>query len=116
MVNVGRLRIEQTGIFLNESNLLNGHLPPKELLLETHDFPCPYTFKVIGESGDEFVQNIVAAVRFGMKYDFDPPFQTKQTAAGRYVSLTFEPVVENPDQILAVYAELQQQQGVILLL
>lgn len=98
------------------SGLLKSHLPPRELLLETHNFPCPYTFKVIGESNEEFVQNIVAAVRLGMKYDFDPPFRSKETAAGRHISLTFEPVVDNPDQVLAVYAELQQQQGVVMLL
>lgn len=95
---------------------MNSHLPPRELLLETHEFPCSYTFKVIGEASEGFVQNIVAAVRLGMGYDFDPPFHSKETAAGRHVSLTFEPVVNNPDQILAVYAELQQQQGVIMLL
>ncbi len=92
------------------------HLPPKELLLETHTFPCPYTFKVIGESSDQFIQDIIAAVRLGMEYDFDPPFQSKETAAGRHISLTFEPIVSSPDQILAVYAELQKQQGVIMML
>lgn len=98
------------------SSSLKSHLPPRELLQETHDFPCPYTFKVIGESNESFVQDIIAAVRLGMSYDFDPPYVAKETSAGRHVSLTFEPVVNDPDQILAVYAELQKQQGVILML
>ncbi|MBL4883500.1 MAG: DUF493 domain-containing protein [Planctomycetaceae bacterium] len=85
-------------------------------MLETHEFPCPYTFKVIGEANDGFVESIVAAVRQGMNYDFDPPFQSRETSGGRHVSLTFEPVVDSPDQILAVYAEVQRQEGVIFLL
>ena len=33
-----------------------------ELLERTHDFPCPYTFKVIGKVDNGFSARVVAAV------------------------------------------------------
>jgi len=95
---------------------MKSHLPPRELLDATHQFPCTYTFKVIGEANEKFVQNIVAAVRSGMDFDFDPPYESRETRGGRHVALTFEPVAETPDQVLAVYKQIQQTEGVILLL
>lgn len=95
---------------------MKSHLPPKELLEATHDFPCAYTFKVIGSSNDVFVQDVVAAVRRGLSLEFDPPFQSRETAGGRHIALTFEPIAHDPEQVLAVYAEIQKTEGVILLL
>lgn len=95
---------------------MNSHLPPGELLENTHQFPCPYTFKVIGEQREDFVENVVSAVRKGLELEFDPPFQSRESSGGRHVSLTFEPVAENSQQVLSVYAEIQKVEGVILLL
>lgn len=92
------------------------HLPPLELLEATHQFPCPYTFKVIGEANERFVQDVVGAVREGLTLDFDPPYQSRESSGGRHIALTFEPVAESPEQVLAVYACIQQTEGVILLL
>ncbi|WP_237227144.1 YbeD family protein [Rubinisphaera sp. JC750] len=95
---------------------MKSHLPPRELLDATHQFPCTYTFKVIGESNEKFVQNIVAAVRAGLGLEFDPPYRSRETRGGRHVALTFEPVAETAEQVLAVYQNIQQTDGVILLL
>lgn len=95
---------------------MKSHLPPKELLEATHEFPCPYTFKVIGKANEKFVQDVVAAVRTGLALEFDPPYQSRESSGGRHIALTFEPITHNPEQVLAVYAEIQQTEGVILLL
>lgn len=95
---------------------MKSHLPPKELLEATHEFPGPYTFKVIGNANEKFVQDVVTAVRTGLSLEYDPPFQSRQSSGGRHIALTFEPIAESPEQILAVYAELQQTEGVVLLL
>ena len=58
----------------------------------------------------------MGAVRLGLSLEFDPPFQSRETAGGRHIALTFEPVVDNSEQVLAVYAEIQKTEGVILLL
>ncbi len=95
---------------------MKSHLPPLELLEATHHFPCVYTFKVIGVSSEEFVEAIVDAVRTGLELGFDPPYHSRETSGGRHIALTFEPRVQNAEQVLAVYAELQKKEGVVLLL
>ena len=39
------------------------NLPSAELLEERHEFPCPFTFKIIGTADDNFTARIVAQVR-----------------------------------------------------
>tara|TARA_E500000305_G_C3953762_1_gene203509 strand:- start:468 stop:755 length:288 start_codon:yes stop_codon:yes gene_type:complete len=95
---------------------LKNHLPPQDLLEATHDFPCPYTFKIIGLANESFIQDVVSAVRKGMQFDFDPPYESRESSGGKHIALTFEPVAENSTQVLSVYSEIQTIEGVILLL
>lgn len=91
-------------------------LPPIELLESRHSFPCPYTIKVIGKAGDNFLARIIAAVRDELGLDVDPPMKLKTTAGGRHVSITLEPVVETAQQVLALYSRLSQTTGLVMLL
>ena len=51
-------------------------LPAIELLENTHTFPGPYTFKVIGRAERGFVARAVAAVRDELDHALDPPYKT----------------------------------------
>jgi len=82
------------------------NLPSAELIENTHEFPGPYMFKVIGRSGDGFVALVVAAVR-----EVDPPYRVRETAAGRHIAVTVEPQVQNAWEVLAVYQRLGQLPG-----
>jgi putative lipoic acid-binding regulatory protein len=86
-----------------------------ELLENTHHFPCPYMFKVIGRLENGFVARVVAAVRVALAQEADPPFKFRQTAGGRHVSVTLEPVVQTSRQVLTVYHRLRQTQGLVML-
>lgn len=88
------------------------HLPSAELLENTHDFPGPYMFKVIGRSqGGCFVALVVAAVRDELEGEVDPPYRVRETAAGRHIAVTVEPHVQNAWEVLAVYQRLGQLPG-----
>lgn len=87
-----------------------------ELLESTHSFPCEYTFKVIGLAEANFVGRVVQAVRRVLPEDVEPPFYTRQTASGRHVSVTIEPTLDGADEVLAVYRELANLQGLELVL
>ena len=87
------------------------NLPSAELLENTHDFPGPYMFKVIGRSQDGFVALVVAAVREELEGEVDPPYRVRETSAGRYVAVTVEPHVQNAWEVLAVYQRLGQLRG-----
>ncbi len=88
------------------------NLPSAELLADTHEFPCPYVFKVIGRSRDGFVALVVAAIREELEEEVDPPYRVRETAAGRHIAVTVEPQVQNAWEVLAVYQRLGQLPGI----
>lgn len=91
------------------------HLPAVELLEATHQFPCTYTFKVIGKVENGFSARVVAAVRDALHEPIDPPFRTRESVGGRHVAVTLEPTVFTGEQVLAVYKRLQGLAGLVML-
>jgi putative lipoic acid-binding regulatory protein len=85
-----------------------------ELLESTHQFPCPYMFKVIGRFENGFVGRVVAAVREALAQEADPPFKVRQSAGGRHLSVTLEPVVHTGQEVLAVYQRIRGMQGLVV--
>ena len=85
-----------------------------DLLNATHDFPCPITIKVIGESADGFVGRVVAAIRDELDFEVDPPFKTRETKKGRHVAVTLDPHMETAYDVLAVYERLRDVRGVVM--
>jgi putative lipoic acid-binding regulatory protein len=71
-------------------------------------------FKVIGRVENGFVARVVAAVRDELSQPADPPFKLRQSAGGRHVSVTLEPLVQTGHEVLAVYRRLKQTQGLVM--
>ncbi|HLN32453.1 MAG TPA: DUF493 domain-containing protein [Gemmataceae bacterium] len=90
-------------------------LPAIELLENTHEFPGPYLFKVIGLVDNGFVARVVAAVRDELAQEIDPPFKVRQSTGGRHISITLEPTVQTAHQVLAVYRRIRQTAGLEVL-
>ena len=93
-----------------------GVLPSIELLENTHHFPGPYIFKVIGKAEDSFVSRVVAAVREELEQTLDPPYTFRQAIGGRHVAITLEPTVETAWQVLAVYQRMRSLAGLVMML
>lgn len=87
------------------------HLPSVELLENTHQFPGPYTFKVIGRVEAGFVARTVAAVRDQLDGEVDPPYRTRETSGGRHIAVTLEPQVQNAWEVIAIYQRLSLLAG-----
>lgn len=87
-----------------------------ELLERHHRFPGPYAFKAIGECTQVFIARVVAEVRGELGTEADPPYYIRESAERRYVSVTIEPMVDSPQQVLAIYSRLGQLDGMIKLL
>lgn len=90
--------------------------PALNLLESQHAFPGKFLFKVIGRTDDQFVERVVATVRLALEHDFDSPWELKETANGRHVSVTIEPWVESAEQVLVVYDSVRQLEGVVMLM
>lgn len=91
-------------------------LPTIELLEQTHVFPGPYMFKIIGKSDNGFVARAVAGVRDALAAPIDPPYQVREAVGGRHVGVTLEPTVQNADQVLAVYRRIRSLAGLVMVL
>jgi putative lipoic acid-binding regulatory protein len=71
---------------------LMSSLPPRELLDAMHQFPGKFVFKAVGKADVDFVTEVISVVREVLELEFDPPFETRETPAGRHVAVTVTPV------------------------
>lgn len=90
--------------------------PTRELLESIHDFPCEYRFKVIGKTDDHFVGRTLAAVCAVLEEGTEPSFSTRTTAGGRHMSVTVNQKMESADQVIEVYANLRELEGLVMLM
>ena len=94
---------------------MNDDFETIQLLEQTHSFPCPYLFKVIGKPADNFVGRVLQAVRSELSADAEPPFSSRKSSKGRHVSVSIEPTIEQPRQIVKIYDNLKGLDGVEML-
>ncbi|MCA9116054.1 MAG: DUF493 domain-containing protein [Planctomycetaceae bacterium] len=91
-------------------------LPPLELLETSHEFPGLYMIKVIGKPDNRFVGRVVDAIREEIQAESSPTYDLKFSTSGKHLSITIEPHFQSAQQVLDVYARLQETEGLILLL
>ena len=91
-------------------------LPARELLDSVHQFPGTFVFKAVGLAAPEFVTSVVSIVRLALELEFDPPFETRETPAGRHIAVTVTPWVQSSDEVLRIYENIRELPGLVMLL
>ena len=92
------------------------HQPPTVELLESrHDFPCPFTFKVIGQTGTELPDRVAASVQRVLGLDEPPGTRVRTASGGRHEAVTVEPTCPHAASVINVYAALRALDGVLFL-
>ncbi|MEI8382527.1 MAG: DUF493 domain-containing protein [Planctomycetota bacterium] len=91
-------------------------LPPRELLDAMHQFPGKFVFKAVGKADVDFVTEVISVVREVLELEFDPPFETRETPAGRHVAVTVTPWVESSSEVLMVFERIRIIPGLVMLL
>ncbi len=86
-----------------------------KLLEEHHQFPGPYTFKVIGLWEDEFVSAVKEAAEGVLEKPEDCKLSTRPSSKGRYVSISLDTNMRDSAQVLDMYTALRKVQGVVVL-
>lgn len=71
------------------------------------DFPCVFTFKVIGMAQGDFVNDIVDSVASALEMD-RKYLKTSFRDRGKYRSITVEAPVNTSEQIYDVYAAIDR--------
>lgn len=91
-------------------------LPPADLLESTHTFPGPYTIKAIGRASDDFASRVVAAARAHLTAECELDHSVRSSSGGRRVAITLDLTIQTADQVLRIYAEIGQVEGLTLLI
>lgn len=91
-------------------------LPDLELLESTHTFPGPYLFKAIGTPSHHFVGRVLAAVKSALAESAEPSFSCRSTPSGRHICVSIEPDVQNAVHVHEIYRNLQEVDGLIMLM
>lgn len=74
------------------------------------EFPCPFTFKVMGLADEALPDRVVAVLQQHIPGDYSP--STKPSSKGTYVSVSISTTVNSKEQIELLYSELAAIEGV----
>ena len=85
-------------------------------LNDVHAFPGEYVFKVIGTNSPEFVTRSVQATVNVLGSSANPDVSTRSSSGGKHLSVTLTVDVDQAEDVLDVYALLQEMEGVRFML
>ena len=83
-----------------------------ERLTAVHSFPDTYIFKVIGVNTQDFVSRVVQAAVNAVGREKELGVDTRESSAGRHVSVTLALEADDADVVLDTYELLRTVQGV----
>lgn len=86
-----------------------------EKLKAVHEFPGPYTFKIIGDNVPELLHAVMAAVNARLP-KANPEFSTRTSSGGRHQSITLILEVPDAEAVSVLYEEFHGLKGVRMLL
>lgn len=84
---------------------------PEDLI----EFPCHYTFKAIGTSGETFPSQVIDAASKHVEVPQDAVL-IRPSGKGNYQSVSIVARLENYQQLTAIYAEIKLVAGLKMLL
>ncbi len=87
---------------------------PQAQLKDLLDFPCAFTFKVVGANRADLIDDVVAVTQKYAKGDYNPREQI--SSKGTYNSVSIDIIAENIEQVETLYAELAKINGVRMVL
>lgn len=87
---------------------------PQAKLKDLLEFPCAFTFKVVGVSREDLADDVVAVVQSVVKGDYHPT--AKASGKGTYHSVSITLQAENIEQIEQLYRDLAKIHGVRMVL
>ena len=84
---------------------------------ELLEFPCRYAFKAVGRAEGDFVREMLDRVADVLGRDvLEHEHRVRQSAGGRYESVTIDVWVESGDQVYSVYEAIYDDERVRYLL
>ncbi|WP_373766670.1 DUF493 family protein YbeD [Glaesserella sp.] len=87
---------------------------PQQKLKDLLEFPCSFTFKVVGAARDGLMDDVVSEVQKVVKGDYNPSL--KESGKGTYHSISITIQAENIEQVETLYTDLAKIEGVRMVL
>ncbi|MCW9710661.1 DUF493 family protein YbeD [Avibacterium sp. 21-586] len=87
---------------------------PQKQLKDLLEFPCNFTFKVVGTNRPDLADDVIAVVQQYVKGDYNP--RENISGKGTYKSISVDIVAENIKQVETLYQELAKIDGVRMVL
>ncbi|HHT7855368.1 DUF493 family protein YbeD [Pasteurella multocida] len=87
---------------------------PQAKLKDLLEFPCAFTFKVVGANRADLIDDVVAVVQKYAKGDYNPRQQL--SSKGTYNSVSIDIIAEHIEQVEVLYVELAKIDGVRMVL
>lgn len=87
---------------------------PQAKLKDLLEFPCSFTFKVVGASREGLIDDVVAEVHKVIPGDYNPTL--KESGKGTYHSVSITVTAQSIEQIETLYVELARIEGVRMVL
>ena len=78
------------------------------------EFPCDFTFKVVGAARADLIDDVVQTVHKTIKGDYTPTM--KESGKGTYHSVSIKVRADNIEQIETLYKTLAEIEGVRMVL
>lgn len=87
---------------------------PQQKLRDLLEFPCKFTFKVMGTHRENLVDDVVSVTQTHVKGDYNP--REQRSSKGTYNSVSIDVLAENIEKIETLYEELAKIEGVRMVL
>ncbi|HDR1129956.1 TPA: YbeD family protein [Pasteurella multocida] len=87
---------------------------PQTKLKDLLEFPCAFTFKVVGANRADLIDDVVLVVQKYAKGDYNPRQQL--SSKGTYNSVSIDIIAEHIEQVEVLYVELAKIDGVRMVL
>lgn len=87
---------------------------PQQKLKDLLEFPCSFTFKIVGAAREGLIDDVVSEVQKVVKGDYNPSL--KESGKGTYHSVSITLQVENIEQVETLYTDLAKIEGVRMVL
>ncbi|MDH2925659.1 DUF493 family protein [Lonepinella koalarum] len=100
-----------TDINVKEINLAD---IPQQQLKDLLNFPCSFTFKVVGKNRPDLMDDVVVVTQKYAKGDYNP--RQHISSKGTYNSVSIDIIAENIAQVETLYVELAKIDGVRMVL
>ena len=96
--------------------MTNDHDSSIKTLEQTHSFPGPFMFKVIGENSPAFIAQVAQAAVTVLGPRAAPAVTTRESSGGRHLAVTMVVTVPDAESVLTIYAALAGLVGVTMVM